>query len=314
MSKFSLLPEQASTVAPQVDLLLFFLLGVSFFFAMLIAGMILVFMVRYRRRPGRDHDRTHGPLWLEAAWTAIPFAITMVMFFWGASLYATIRRARRLARRRRRGQAVDVEAAAHGGPARDQRAARPDRPARAAQHDVRGRHPQLLRAGVPREAGRRARTLLVALVRGDEGGRVPPLLRGILRHAALGDDRPHRRDGARRVRGVARRPAAGRGERAGRRRGRERVPRAGCGTCHRADGSGQGPPLAGAFGKTVKLANGDSLVVDEGYIRESILNPQAKVVEGYKPVMPTYQGLLSEEDVMRLIAYVKSLRAGEGGS
>jgi cytochrome c oxidase subunit 2 len=88
----------------------------------------------------------------------------------------------------------------------------------------------------------------------------------------------------------------------------------GCGTCHRADGSGQGPSLAGAFGKTVKLANGDSLVVDEGYIRESILNPQAKVVEGYRPVMPTYQGLLSEEDVMRLIAYVKSLRAGEAGS
>jgi len=88
----------------------------------------------------------------------------------------------------------------------------------------------------------------------------------------------------------------------------------GCGTCHRADGSGQGPSLAGAFGKAVKLANGDSLVVDEGYIRESILNPQAKIVQGYQPVMPTYQGLLSEEDVMRLIAYVKSLRAGEGGS
>jgi len=93
VSKFSLLPEQASTVAPQVDLLLYFLLGVSFFFATLIAGMILVFMVRYRRRPGVDHDpNAHGPLWLEAAWTVIPFGITMIMFFWGASLYATIRR------------------------------------------------------------------------------------------------------------------------------------------------------------------------------------------------------------------------------
>jgi cytochrome c oxidase subunit II len=88
----------------------------------------------------------------------------------------------------------------------------------------------------------------------------------------------------------------------------------GCGTCHRADGSGQGPSLAGAFGKAVTLQSGDTIRVDEGYIRESILNPQAKIVQGYQPVMPTYQGLLSEEDVMRLIAYVKSLRAGEGGS
>jgi cytochrome c oxidase subunit 2 len=87
----------------------------------------------------------------------------------------------------------------------------------------------------------------------------------------------------------------------------------GCGTCHRADGSGKGPSLAGLFGKTVTLESGDTIVADEGYVRESIVNPQAKLVAGYPPVMPTFQGLLSEEDVMRLIAYVKSLKA-EGGS
>jgi len=88
----------------------------------------------------------------------------------------------------------------------------------------------------------------------------------------------------------------------------------GCGTCHRADGSGQGPALNGLFGRSVTLASGETIVADEGYIRESILNPQAKIVAGYQPVMPTFQGLLSEEDVMRLIAYVKSLKANEGGS
>jgi cytochrome c oxidase subunit 2 len=87
----------------------------------------------------------------------------------------------------------------------------------------------------------------------------------------------------------------------------------GCGTCHRADGSGQGPALAGVFGRAVTLSTGDTILADEGYVRESILRPQAKLVAGYQPVMPTFQGLVSEEDVMRLIAYVKSLKA-EGGS
>jgi cytochrome c oxidase subunit 2 len=86
----------------------------------------------------------------------------------------------------------------------------------------------------------------------------------------------------------------------------------GCGTCHRADGSGQGPALDGLFGRTVALATGETVLADEGYLRESILNPQAKIVAGYQPVMPTFQGLVSEEDVMRLIAYVKSLKT-QGG-
>jgi cytochrome c oxidase subunit 2 len=88
----------------------------------------------------------------------------------------------------------------------------------------------------------------------------------------------------------------------------------GCGTCHRADGSGQGPALQGLFGKQVALATGESIVADEAYLRESILMPNAKVVSGYQALMPTFQGLLSEEDVMRLIAYVRSLQATQGGS
>src|SRR5262249_50048625 len=85
------LPEQASTIAPQTDALLFFLLGISLFFALLIAGLIVVFMVRYRRRPGVDHvPETPGSLALEGLWTVVPLAIAMGTFLWGASLYATI--------------------------------------------------------------------------------------------------------------------------------------------------------------------------------------------------------------------------------
>jgi len=80
-----------------------------------------------------------------------------------------------------------------------------------------------------------------------------------------------------------------------------------CNTCHRADGKGRGPSLAGIYGRPVALQTGQQVMVDEPYIRESILNPTAKVVEGYQPVMPTFQGLISEEGLMQIIAYIKSL-------
>ncbi|HEV2469825.1 MAG TPA: cytochrome c oxidase subunit II [Candidatus Sulfotelmatobacter sp.] len=81
----------------------------------------------------------------------------------------------------------------------------------------------------------------------------------------------------------------------------------GCSTCHRTDTQGRGPNLQGVFGKPVLLQDGRSVTADENYIRESILDPGAKVVNGFKPVMPTFQGLVSEEQLNALVAYVKSL-------
>ena len=80
-----------------------------------------------------------------------------------------------------------------------------------------------------------------------------------------------------------------------------------CITCHRADAQGRGPVLQGLFGKTVHLQNGETVTADEAYIRESILNPGAKITAGFQPIMPTFQGLVSEEQVLELIEYVKSL-------
>jgi len=77
---------------------------------------------------------------------------------------------------------------------------------------------------------------------------------------------------------------------------------------------GRGPRLEGLFGKQVRLAGGETAVADETYVRESILNPAGKVVAGYQPIMPTYQGLVSEEGLMQLVAYIQSLAAPEGGS
>ena len=68
--------------------------------------------------------------------------------------------------------------------------------------------------------------------------------------------------------------------------------------------------LQGLFGKTVTLQTGDTVVVDEAYVRESILNPSAKVTAGFQPIMPTFQGVIPEDQLLELLAFIKALRPG----
>jgi cytochrome c oxidase subunit 2 len=85
----------------------------------------------------------------------------------------------------------------------------------------------------------------------------------------------------------------------------------GCGSCHRSDTQGRGPNLVGVFGKPVLLEDGRTVTADENYIRESILNPGAKIVAGFKNIMPSFQGVVNEEQLLSLVAYVKSLQGSQ---
>ena len=87
----------------------------------------------------------------------------------------------------------------------------------------------------------------------------------------------------------------------------------GCATCHRADTQGRGPNLKGVFGKPVQLEDGRTVSADENYLRECILDPGAKRVKGFQPIMPTFRGLVSEEQVNALVAYIKSISAAKAG-
>jgi cytochrome c oxidase subunit 2 len=80
-----------------------------------------------------------------------------------------------------------------------------------------------------------------------------------------------------------------------------------CNTCHLDTGQGRGPSLKDIFGKSVELADGSTVIVNEAYLRESILNSQAKIVKGFQPLMPTFQGLISEEGLVALIEHVRSM-------
>ena len=83
----------------------------------------------------------------------------------------------------------------------------------------------------------------------------------------------------------------------------------GCAGCHLLDRpGGRGPSLRGVYGSHVQLANGQSVVADDAFLRESILNPNAKLAAGYHAnVMPSFQGQISEEGILQLIVYIKSL-------
>lgn len=85
----------------------------------------------------------------------------------------------------------------------------------------------------------------------------------------------------------------------------------GCTNCHRWDTQGRGPNLVGVYGKPVLFRDGTTLIADDAYVRESILNPGAKIVAGFQPIMPSFQGVLTEDQVLSLVAYIKSLSVNE---
>jgi cytochrome c oxidase subunit 2 len=85
-----------------------------------------------------------------------------------------------------------------------------------------------------------------------------------------------------------------------------------CHTCHSDQPDARGPSLTGIFGREVSLQDGSRVLADENYLRQSILAPNAKIVKGYRPIMPTFQGQISEAGLMQIVAYIRSLSSREG--
>jgi cytochrome c oxidase subunit 2 len=86
----------------------------------------------------------------------------------------------------------------------------------------------------------------------------------------------------------------------------------GCITCHRPDSGARGPNLQGLYGRPVRLSDGRTVIADDNYVRESILDPAAKIVSGFQPIMPTFKGIVNEDGMLQLIAYIKSLNEQPG--
>jgi cytochrome c oxidase subunit 2 len=315
LGHFRLFPESASTFCLQYDLLFWFITAVTVFFSLLVAGMLLVFMIRFRRKSDDEvPEGIHGSLALEVGWSALPFLLTMIMFFWGASIYANIRRPP--------DDALQVNVvgkqwmwkAQHMEGRREINelhipVGRPVRVTLTSEDVIHSFYVPAFRTKQDAVPGRYTTTWFEATKPGEYHLFCAEYC-GTIHSGMIG-------------RIVAMEPAAFQSWLTGQEPGVPDLPPAvvgrqlfeqqGCATCHSGQPGARGPRLNGVYGSKQALAGGGQVVADDAYIRESILNPQAKVVAGFQPVMPTYQGLLSEENVMQLLAYVKTLAAEQQG-
>ena len=303
-SNLPFFPEQASTMAKRVDALYGFLVSVSGFFAVLIAVLVVTFAIRYRRRsPGDRPAPIHGSLRLELLWTVIPFGLAMVMFSWGASVYVSMARPpddaltvfvvgkqwmwklQHVEGRREInelhvpvGRAVRLtmtsEDVIHSFFVPAFRIKQDVIPGRYTTAWFEATKPGTYHLFCAEYCGTQHSGMIGQVV----------VMEPAEYQAWLSGGAP---TGSMASKGAA------------------LFEQLGCITCHRGDSGGRGPQLAGVFGKPVRLQTGESVVADESYLRESILNPQAKVVAGFQPIMPTFKGLVSEEGIMQLIAYIK---------
>ena len=302
-----LFPERASTMAGRVDALYFFLVAVSVFFSLLIAGLIVYYAIRYRRRdPHSVGEVISGGLMLEITWTVIPFLISMVIFVWGASVF--------FAMSRPPDETLNIYVVGKQWMWKFQHldgqreinelhvpVGRPVKlimtsedvihdvfvPAFRVKADVvPGRYTQLwFQPNKPgryqlfcaeycgtRHSGMTGQVIVM------DPSEYQTWLSGGAPEGSLASA------GAKLFQDLA------------------------CNTCHRPDAQGRGPVLEGLFGNTVQLQSGETMIVDEAFVRESILQPAAKVASGFQPIMPTFQGLVTEEQLLELIEYVKSLK------
>jgi cytochrome c oxidase subunit 2 len=312
MSIFQLIPEQASTMAADVDQLYWFIVGVTAFFGILVCVLVVYFAVKYRTDdPLKVGAPITGSIPLELAWSIIPFLISVVIFVWASQVFFDLYRPP--------DQTLEIYATGKrwmwkfqhlDGKAEINQlhvpVGRPVKVTFTSEDVLHSLYFPSFRTKADAIPGRYSTVWFEATKTGDwhilcaeycgtrHSGMIGTVT--VMEPAAYQAWLSGNEGGT----------LASRGERL--------FSELACNTCHVNDGSGRGPALVDKFGAQEQLANGSVVTIDESYVRESILTPQLKVVAGYQPVMPTFQGLVNEEGVMALIEYVKSLQSSPGGA
>ncbi len=309
MWDFRLFPEQASTLASKIDGLYWFILAISAFFTLAIYLAIAILAIRYRR--GTKVNRLNPPgvnRTIEAIWIGVPLAIVMVIFVWSTNVFFNTYRV-----------PPDASTIYVVGKQWMWKFQNPEGPSEINElHVPTGRKIRLKMISqdvihslyIP--AFRTKKDVLPGRYTEQWFEATKPGTYHLFCAEYCGTEhsgmvgqvvvmKPEDYEAwLRGVKGGAT-PAS---------TGEQLFTANGCSTCHVAGGGGRAPSLVGVYGHEVVLQTGEKIVADDDYIRESILNPRAKVVRGYPTIMPTFSGQLSEEQIIQLITYVKSL----GGS
>src|SRR5580704_15489065 len=304
-------PARASAGAGNVDALYIFLILVCGFVCLAIFTMIVLFALRYRRQPGREAEPIEGSTALEITWSVVPLGIFMVIFAWGAFIVFQERTPPRdasevyVVAKQWMWKLEHVEGQReinelHVPVGRDIEMIMTSQdvihsfyvPAFRIKQDVlpgryttawfRATKPGVYHLFCAEYCGSQHSGMIgqVVVMKPAE---YEAWLSGGNTSGSLASN------------------------------GESIFQQLGCVTCHRSDTQGRGPNLVGVFGKPVLLEDGRTVIADENYVRESILEPAAKIVRGFKPVMPTFQGQLSDEQLNALVEYVKSLAGPQSG-
>jgi len=304
-------PSQASSLSGNVDLLYIFLILVTGLFTILVFAVVIFFAWKYRQAPDRHATQIEGSNALEATWTLIPFGIFMIMFVWGAAVYMRgvqpppnamevyvvgkqwmwklehpegVREINTLhvpvgKDVRLTMISQDVIHSFYVPAFRMKQDVLPGRYTTMWFHATKTGHYHLFCA----EYCGTLHSGMIGEVVVMEPNEYQAWLSGNVNTGTLAMS------------------------------GEKTFAELGCSSCHRSDTQGRGPDLAGLYGKPVALDNGTTVLADDNYLRDSILNPGSKIVSGFKPIMPTYNGIVNEEQLLSLVSYIKSLSQPQQG-
>jgi cytochrome c oxidase subunit 2 len=306
LTNSALFPREASTIAPYTDALYFFLLLITVVGLVLVGALVFGFSIRYRKERSPVATQVEGSTLLEATWTIIPLALFLVCFVWGALLYFRIYNPPTNAMNIYVVGKQWMWKAEHPG----------------GQHEINNLHVPM---GVPiqltmisqdvfhsfsipdfrvkREVipGRYTTVWFEATTPGTYHIFCTQYCgtkhSGMIGEVTVLTPDEYKRWTESSTSGMS---LAQNGERL--------FASMGCNACHTGDAAARGPSLAGVYGSKLRLSNGSEVLVNEAYLRDAILNPSQHVTAGYAPIMPTYQGQISEEGLIDLVEYLKSLK------
>ncbi len=303
-------PERASAASESVDTVFFFILWISIFFFAIIVGAMVYFLMKYRERPGVEAVKTatHSNF-LEILWSVIPTIIVGVIFVWGFVAYMDMRQppdnAYEIRVVAKKWNWEFVYPNGHREPNLHVPVNRPVQLVMSSDDVIHSLYIPAFRLKMDVVPGRYTKTwfeprrvgeytLFCAEYCGEQHSK---MLAQVVVHPS-GEFEKWLADAANFLERVT--PEEG---------GRIVYERKGCIQCHSLDGSAKaGPTFKGSFGEEHEMADGRRILVDENYIRKSILEPQSDIRAGFKPVMPTYAGQIRDEEIGALIAFIKSLK------
>lgn len=309
LAQISLFPDQASTTSLEVDLLLYFLVAICGAVGLLVAFLLIYFSVRYRRRPGGEvPTRTVSAPGLEWFWTITPLLIFVIMFVWGSEVYLSAYRPPDNVSRiygvgkqwmwkfqHPEGQReIDTLHVPLG---------RPVQVLLTSEDVIHSFFIPAFRIHMDVLPNRYTSVWFQATRLGtyhlfcsqycgtDHAGMIGHVI--VMEPAEFENWLQSGAEGSLAL------------------QGRKVFLKYRCASCHSATERARAPVLEELFGKPVRLRDGKLVTADESYIHESIVEPGKKIVAGWDNIMPTFRGQASEEEIIQLIAFLKSLKAGE---